>query len=83
MSGSMKTFDVYRTVVDEIDTFIDNDRGCIIVKIKDQSFTGLFNQWVYDYICYNEGEESILIMWRAPKGDPRVSYSRHLWKKYI
>ncbi len=84
VSGTEKVFDIYECTVDEVETYSsDTGKSMIRIKIGEQEFNGLHNKWVYDFLCSNEGEQSFVVLWRAPKGKPMVAYVKELWQDHI
>jgi len=84
ITGSDKLFDIYKCTVDEVDTFESaTGKQMMCAKTGGQSFKGLYNKWVYDYLCENEGEESFIVLWRAPKSDPMLAYVRSIWEEHL
>ena len=84
VSGTEKVFDIYECTVDEVEAFSsDTGKSMIRIKIGEQEFNGLHNKWVYDFLCSNEGEQSFVVLWRAPKGKPMVAYVKELWQDHI
>jgi len=84
VAGSEKYFDIYECTVDEVESYTsDSGKGMVRVKIGDFTYSGLYNKWVYDYLCENEGSPSFVVMWRAPKGTPMVAYVKEIWQDHI
>lgn len=84
ITGSDKLFDIYKCTVDEVDTFESaSGKQMIAARTEGQTFKGLYNKWVYDYLCENEGEESFIVLWRAPKGDSMLAYVRSIWEEHL
>jgi len=84
ITGSDKLFDIYKCTVDEVDTFESSSgKQMIAAKTEGRTFKGLYNKWVYDYLCSNEGEESFIVLWRAPKGDSMLAYVKDIWKEHL
>jgi len=84
VAGSEKIFDIYSCTVDAVDEYIsDSGRQMIGLEIENLTYTGLYNNWVYDYVCSNEGTPSFVVMWRSPKGKPMVAYVRQIWEDHI
>jgi hypothetical protein len=85
VSGSDKYFDIYRCVVSTVETDKDSkDRQQIIIKLSTgETYKGLHNKWVYDFLCDNEGEESFVVLWKSPKGQHMLAYSADIWKDHL
>ena len=84
VSGSEKIFDIYECTVDEVEAYTsDTGKSMVKVKINGEEYNGLHNKWVYDFLCENEGQESFVVMWRAPKGKPMVAYVKDIWKDHL
>jgi hypothetical protein len=84
VSGSEKIFDIYTCTVSEVEAYTsDTGKSMVRIKIGDFTYSGLHNKWVYDFLCENEGSESFVVMWRAPKGSPMVAYVKDIWKDHL
>lgn len=84
VSGSHKLFDIYECTVDEVESYKSStDKDMVKVTIEGKEYTGLRNKWVYEYLCANEGTPSFIVLWRAPKGDPMVTYVKEIWQDHI
>ena len=84
VAGTDKIFDIYECTVDEVDAYTsDSGKSMVKVTIEGVEYNGLHNKWVYDYLCENEGSESFIIFWRAPKGKPMVAYVKEIWQDHI
>ena len=84
VSGSDKLFSTYEGIVEEVDTFTsDTGKEMMWVKFDGEIFKGLYNQWIYDFLCSNEGEHSHIVLWVPPKGKPMLCYDKKLWTDYI
>jgi len=80
ISGSDKLFDIYKCTVEEADTFESaTGKQMVSAKVGDITFKGLYNKWVYEHLCDNEGSESFIVLWRAPKGEPMLAYVKDVW----
>jgi len=83
VAGSEKYFDIYECKVDEVEKYSsDSGKSMIKIKVGDQEYNGLHNKWVYEYLCANEGTESFIVLWRAPKGKPMVAYVKEIWQEH-
>lgn len=84
VAGSDKFFDIYSCTVDEVEEYLsDTGKQMIRVKIAGEEYVGLYNKWVYDFICSNEGTESFVVLWSAPKGKKMVAYVKELWQNHL
>jgi hypothetical protein len=84
MTGTEKYFDIYACTVDEVDSYeTASGKKMIKVVVGLETYTGLHNQWVYDYLCANEGSPSFIVLWKAPRGAPMLAYAKTLWTDHI
>lgn len=84
VAGSQKVFDIYACTVSEVEKFKSaTDKSMIRIFVDGEEYTGLYNTWVYDYVCQNEGQASFIVLWRAPKGKPMVAYVKEIWQGHI
>jgi len=84
VAGSDKIFDIYECTVSEVEAYTsDSGKSMVKITIGDTEYTGLHNKWVYEYLCENEGSQSFVAMWRAPKGKPMVAYVKEIWQDHI
>lgn len=84
VAGSNKYFDIFECKVDEVETYTSaSDKLMIRAKIEGTEYTGLHNKWVYDFMCENEGQDSFVVMWRAPKGDHMIAYVKEIWTNHL
>ena len=84
VAGSNKYFDIYKCTVDEVERYQSAaGKDMVRIKVEGKEYTGLYNRVVYDdFLCANEGQESFVVFWKAPKGDPMVAYVKDLWIEY-
>lgn len=84
VAGTDKYFDIYECTVDEVEAYTsDSGKSMVKVTIKGIEYSGLHNKWVYEYLCANEGTQSFVVLWRAPKGKPMVAYVKEIWQDHI
>ena len=84
VAGSDKFFHIYSCTVDEVEEYLsDSGKQMIRVTIEGVSYSGLFNKWVYDFLCENEGQPSFVVLWEAPKGKKMVAYVKELWQNHL
>lgn len=84
VAGSDKFFDLYSCIVDEVEEYMsDTGKQMIRIKVGDDEYVGLYNKWVYDFLCENEGQESFIVLWNAPKGKKMVAYVKELWQNHL
>ena len=75
VAGSIKTFEIHECIVDEVSKFTSsNGREMIEISTGGETFKGLFNEKVYNFLCDNEGSESFIVLWKSPKGKPMLAY---------
>jgi len=84
VAGSLKTFEVHECTVEEVSKFISsNGREMVEVRVSTgETFKGLYNKAVFDFICDNEGSESFIVLWKAPKGPPMLAYVKQIWEDF-
>lgn len=83
VAGDDKLFDIYTCTVDEVEQFTsDSGKSMIRIKVGDKEFSGLYNKWVYEYLCENEGVPSFVVLWRS-KNKPWVAYVKEIWQDHI
>jgi len=83
VAGSDKYFDVFKCTVDEVSEFKDSaSRKSVRIKVGDQTFQGLWNKSIFEFLVENEGSESFIILWKSNKGNYMVSYAWELWEAY-
>ena len=84
VAGSNKYFDIFECKVDEVEAYTSaSDKLMIKVSIEGTEYSGLHNKWVYDFLCENEGTDSFVVMWRAPKGDHMLAYVKDIWLNHL
>jgi len=84
VAGSNKYFDIFECKVDEVEAYTSaSDKLMIKVTIEGTEYSGLHNKWVYDFLCENEGTDSFVVMWRAPKGDHMLAYVKDIWLNHL
>jgi hypothetical protein len=84
VTGTDKYFDIYECTVDEVESYTsDSGKSMIRIKVNEVEYSGLYNKWVYEYLCENEGTPSFIVMWRAPKGKPMLAYLKELWQNHL
>lgn len=84
VTGTDKYFDIYECTVDEVESYTsDSGKSMIRIKVNEVEYSGLYNKWVYEYLCENEGTPSFVVMWRAPKGKPMLAYLKELWQNHL
>jgi hypothetical protein len=84
VSGSMKKFDIYQCIVDEVSETTDSkDRKQITIDIDGQEYKGLYNKKVFEHLVENEGQGSFIVLWRSPKGNSLIAYAWEIWRDYI
>jgi hypothetical protein len=84
VAGSNKYFDIFECKVDEVEAYTSaSDKLMIKVTIEGTEYSGLHNKWVYDFLCENEGTDSFVVMWRAPKGDHMLAYVKDIWVNHL
>lgn len=84
VSGSDKLFSTYEGIVDEVDKFVsDTGKVMMWVTFEGETYRGLYNEWIYNFLCDNEGEHSHIVLWVPPKGKPMLCYDKKLWTDYI
>jgi len=84
VAGSNKYFDIFECKVDEVEAYTSaSDKLMIKVTIDGTEYSGLHNKWVYDFLCENEGTDSFVVMWRAPKGDHMLAYVKDIWINHL
>jgi len=84
VTGTDKYFDIYECTVDEVESYTsDSGKSMIRIKVNEVEYSGLYNKWVYEYLCENEGSPSFVVMWRAPKGKPMLAYLKELWQNHL
>jgi hypothetical protein len=84
VTGTDKYFDIYECTVDEVESYTsDSGKSMIRIKVNEIEYSGLYNKWVYEYLCENEGTSSFVVMWRAPKGKPMLAYLKELWQNHL
>ena len=84
VAGSNKYFDIFECKVDEVEAYTSaSDKLMIKVTIDGTKYSGLHNKWVYDFLCENEGTDSFVVMWRAPKGDHMLAYVKDIWVNHL
>jgi len=84
VAGSNKYFDIFECKVDEVEAYTSaSDKLMIKVTIDGTEYSGLHNKWVYDFLCENEGTDSFVVMWRAPKGDHMLAYVKDIWVNHL
>ena len=83
VAGSLKQFEIHKCTVDEVVTYTSNNgREMIRVTVNKESFDGLYNKKVYDFLCHNEGSESFIVLWKSPKGKPMLAYVSKIWEDF-
>lgn len=83
VAGSDKYFDVFHCIVNEVEEFKDSrDRRSIRIKVGDQTFQGLWNKSIFEFLVENEGNESFIVLWKSNKGNYMISYAWELWEAY-
>ena len=83
VAGDDKLFDIYTCTVDEVEQFTsDSGKSMIRIKVGDKEFSGLYNKWVYEHLCENEGQPSFVVLWRS-KNKPWVAYVKEIWQDHI
>jgi len=84
VAGSDKFFNIYECTVQEVEEYLsDSGKQMIRIKVDDIDYTGLYNKWVYEFLCENEGEQSFIVLWEAPKGKQMVAYVKELWQNHL
>jgi len=84
VAGSEKFFDIYSCKVDEVEEYLsDTGKQMIRVKINSEEYVGLYNKWVYEFLCSNEGSDSFVVLWNAPKGKKMVAYVKEIWQDHL
>jgi hypothetical protein len=83
VAGGDKLFDIYECTVDEVEEFTsDSNKTMTRIKVGDKTFEGLYNKWVYEHLCENEGTPSFVVLWRS-KGKPFVAYVKEIWQDHL
>jgi hypothetical protein len=83
VAGDDKLFDIYECTVDEVEQFTsESGKSMIRIKVGDKEFSGLYNKWVYEHLCENEGQPSFIVLWRS-KNKPWVAYVKEIWQDHI
>jgi hypothetical protein len=83
VAGSDKFFDVFTCTVDEVDEVLDSKgRRQIEIKVGDQTFKGMYNKKVLDFLLAHEGESSFIVLWKSNKSNYLISYAWELWDAY-
>jgi hypothetical protein len=84
VSGSDKFFSTYEGIVDEVDQFTtDEGREMMWITFEGETYKGLYNEWIFKFLCDNEGQHSHIVLWMPPKGKPMLCYDKKLWLDYI
>jgi hypothetical protein len=85
VAGSFKYFDIFEVdVIEEVEEFLSaTNRDMIRVVVDGQVYKGLHNPWVYQYFCANEGGPGVVALWKAPKGDYMLAYTKELWLNHL
>ena len=85
VSGSDKLFDVLSCKVSNVDIVKDrSDRKTISVDVEGVNYKGLYSKKVYEYLCEQEDQEdTLVVMWQAPKGDYMLCYLWKLWEEQL
>jgi hypothetical protein len=83
VAGSKKYFDIHKCVVSEVENYTSNtDKQMTKIIVEGEEFSGLYNKTVYEFLCANEGTESFIVLWKAPKGKPMLAYVKAIWEDY-
>lgn len=82
--GRELVFDIFKCVVDEVSDVrtAASGRDMIDIKIGNQTFTGVYDVAVHDFLVANEGSESFVILWRSHKGGYMIAYNYYYWEEY-
>jgi len=84
VAGSDKFFNIYACTVQEVEEYqSDSGKQMIRITVDGNEYSGLYNKWVYDFLCENEGQPSFIVMWEAPKGKPMVAYVKEIWQNHL
>lgn len=84
VAGSDKFFNIYACTVDEVEEYTsDSGKQMLRIKVEGIDYTGLYNKWVYEFLCSNEGQPSFVVLWEAPKGKQMVAYVKELWQNHL
>jgi hypothetical protein len=84
VAGSDKYFDIYSCTVDEVDEYYtDAGKQMIKITIGENTYSGLYNKWVFEYLQAEEGQPSFVVLWDAPKGKKMVAYVKEIWQDHI
>ena len=84
-AGSNKLFEIYKCTVDKVDDSVSATTGrkMIDITIGNKTYSGLKNKKVMEFLTENEGQESFVVLWKNPKGNPMVAYVWEIWQDYI
>lgn len=84
VSGSMKDFEIYECVVDEVEEVRDSkDRKAIRIKVGDKEYQGLHNKQVYQFLCEEEGNPTFIVLWPTGKGNRMLAYKWDIWFDHL
>jgi hypothetical protein len=84
VAGSIKHFDIIECTVDAVDTETSNSgKKMVTIEVEAKTYKGLYNEWVYNFLCEHEGSPSFIVLWKAPKGDPMVAYVKAIWQNHL
>jgi hypothetical protein len=83
VAGSYKFFEIYKCTVSEVENYTSpTDKQMTRIKVGNEEYSGLYNKVVYEMLCANEGSESFIVLWKAPKGKPMLAYVKSIWEEY-